>query len=167
MCAQRRLRSAWASTQSDQPSLWAQWVAKDPSFLHADNEDSDQTGRMPSLIWVFAGRTLILWVLSCRGSDFLNFNKRNANLSRDNYYFPVVQSTVTTNFYFRVIESGLCQWSEENKKMWLIWFYPQFSSVSDKFYQYKIFNKANNTCLFRARVSCQRVWPSHHVTDSW
>ena len=29
----------------------------DPSFLHADSEDSDQTGRMPRLIWVFAGRT--------------------------------------------------------------------------------------------------------------
>ena len=27
------------------------WVAKDPSFFfHADNEDSDQTGRMPRLI---------------------------------------------------------------------------------------------------------------------
>ena len=40
-------------------SLCAQWVAKDPSFLHADSEDSDQTGRirLPSLIWVFAGRT--------------------------------------------------------------------------------------------------------------
>ena len=38
-------------------SLCAQWVAKDPSFLHADSEDSDQTGRMPRLIWVFAGRT--------------------------------------------------------------------------------------------------------------
>ena len=28
-------------------SLWAQWVIKGPSFLHADSEDSDQTGRMP------------------------------------------------------------------------------------------------------------------------
>ena len=37
--------------------LCAQWVAKDPSFLHVDSEDSDQTGRMPRLIWVFAGRT--------------------------------------------------------------------------------------------------------------
>ena len=26
-------------------------------FLRADSEDSDQTGRMPRLIWVFAGRT--------------------------------------------------------------------------------------------------------------
>ena len=62
VCAQRRLRSAWASL------LCAQWVAKNPSFLHADSEDSDQTGRMPRLIWVFAGRTAILLVLSCRGS---------------------------------------------------------------------------------------------------
>ena len=35
----------------------------------ADSEDSDQTGRMPRLIWVFAGHTLILLVLSCRGSN--------------------------------------------------------------------------------------------------
>ena len=55
--AQRRLRSAWASTQSEQSSLCAQWVAKDPSFLHADSEDPDQTWRMPKLIWIFAGRT--------------------------------------------------------------------------------------------------------------
>ena len=39
------------------PSLITQWVAKDPSFLHADSEDSEQTGRMPRLIWVFAGCT--------------------------------------------------------------------------------------------------------------
>ena len=32
-------RSAWASAQSDQSSLCAQWPAKDPSFLHADTED--------------------------------------------------------------------------------------------------------------------------------
>ena len=35
--------------------LCAQWVAKDPSFLQADSEDSDQTERMPRLIWVFTG----------------------------------------------------------------------------------------------------------------
>ena len=43
-------RSAWASSQSDQSSLCTQWVAKDPSFLHADSKDSDQTGRMPRLV---------------------------------------------------------------------------------------------------------------------
>ena len=38
-------------------SLCAQWVANHPSFLHADSEDSDQTGRMPRLIWVFAAQS--------------------------------------------------------------------------------------------------------------
>ena len=49
-------------------SLCTQWVAKDPRFLHADNEDSDQTGRMPRLIRVFPGRTIILLVFSWGGS---------------------------------------------------------------------------------------------------
>ena len=37
-------------------------------ILHANSEDSDQTGRMPRLIWVFAGQTVTSLVLSCRGS---------------------------------------------------------------------------------------------------
>ena len=37
--------------------MCARWVAKDPSFLRADSEDSDQTGRMPRLVCVFADRT--------------------------------------------------------------------------------------------------------------
>ena len=37
--------------QSDQcASLCAQWAAKDPSFLHADSEDSDQTGHTAILL---------------------------------------------------------------------------------------------------------------------
>ena len=74
LCAQQRLTLAWASAQS---LLCAQWVVKDPSFLHADSEDSDQTGWMPRLIWDFAGctchlvgfvmRWLIIYCLfSCR-----------------------------------------------------------------------------------------------------
>ena len=49
-CAPSEDRLAWASTQSDQSSLCAQWVAKDPSFLHANSEDSDQPGQMPRMI---------------------------------------------------------------------------------------------------------------------
>ena len=55
--------SVWSES-----SLCAQWVAKDPRFLHADSKDSDQTGQMPRLIWVFAGCTVILLVLSWGGS---------------------------------------------------------------------------------------------------
>ena len=35
-------------------SLCTLCIAKDPTFLLADSEVSDQTGRMPRLIWVFA-----------------------------------------------------------------------------------------------------------------
>ena len=67
-------------------SLCAHWVAKDPSFLHADSEDSDQTGRMPRLIWVFAGRTVILLVLSWGGSYIIwhkqVFSWRGSYISR-------------------------------------------------------------------------------------
>ena len=57
MCAQQRLRSAWASAQSDQSSLSTQWIAKDPWLFHADSEVSYKTEQMPRPIWVFAGCT--------------------------------------------------------------------------------------------------------------
>ena len=46
------IRPVWSESL-----LCAQWVAKDARCLHADIEDSDQTGRMLMLIWVFVGRT--------------------------------------------------------------------------------------------------------------
>ena len=55
-CAQWRRRSAWASVQSNQSWLCAQWVANDPMLLHADSE-SDQAGWKPRLSWTFVGRT--------------------------------------------------------------------------------------------------------------
>ena len=57
-----RIRPVWSKAL-----LYAQWVAKDPSFLHLDSEKI-------RLTWVLAGRTLILLVLSCCGS---NVKKRN------------------------------------------------------------------------------------------
>ena len=61
-------------------SMCAQLVSKDLSFLHADSEDSDQTGLMPRLICVFAGRShfvmrrLKLSLFSCdKSSVFVSF----------------------------------------------------------------------------------------------
>ena len=85
----RRLRSARASAQSHQSSLsvWRKLGSLATHWLH--NGDSDQTGRMPRLIWVFdqtrwmprliwvfAGCTVILLVLSWDGS-----NKYSAGVS--------------------------------------------------------------------------------------
>ena len=47
----------WASAQSDQSSLCSLRVAMDTMLLHADSEDSEQTGWMPRLIRLFAERT--------------------------------------------------------------------------------------------------------------
>ena len=62
--AQRKLRSAWASAQSDQSLRCAlrtkaffMRTAKTLIRLGGCAGWSDQTGRMPRQIWVFAGRT--------------------------------------------------------------------------------------------------------------
>ena len=73
MCTKRRLRSAWASALSDQSSLSA-WRKLGSLATHwAQSEYFDQTGQMSRLIWVFAGRTVILLVLSWGGSFCSNF----------------------------------------------------------------------------------------------
>ena len=102
VCAQRRLRSAW--------------VAKNPSFLHADSEDSDQTGRMPRLIWVFAGCTAILLVLSCRGSiELVHSMVRNLsrNLHGDKVHrilFPAETLFLSRICQHRIIDCILFIW---------------------------------------------------------
>ena len=45
-----RVRAVWSES-----SFGAFWIAKDAKFLHADNEDSDQTAQVRRLIWVFFG----------------------------------------------------------------------------------------------------------------
>ena len=67
LCAKRRLRPALASASS--LSACRKLGSLATHWMHS--EDSDLTGRMPRLIWVFSGRTLILLVLLCRGSNVL------------------------------------------------------------------------------------------------
>ena len=52
LCAQRRLRSAWAFAQSDQSSLsaWRKFGSLATHWAHS--KDSDQTGQLPWLICV-------------------------------------------------------------------------------------------------------------------
>ena len=52
--------------------LCAQYVAKDPSFLHVDSEDSDQSGWTPDWPESSLGAHAILFVLSWGGS-FISF----------------------------------------------------------------------------------------------
>ena len=81
MCAQWRLRSAWSSARS-----CAQRVAKYPSFLHADSEDTNQTtGRMPKLIWVFVGRTCHFVGLVMRWLIYSYYSTKTCSSARQKY----------------------------------------------------------------------------------
>ena len=61
------IRPVWSESSL---SAWRNLGSLATHWAHS--EDSDQTGRMPRLIWVFAGRTVTLLVLSCRGSNVHN-----------------------------------------------------------------------------------------------
>ena len=60
------IRPVWSESSL---SPWRKLGSLATHLMHS--EDSDQTGRMPRLIWVFAGHTVTLLVLSCRGSNEL------------------------------------------------------------------------------------------------
>ena len=68
MCAQRRLRPAWASPQSDQSSLSAWTNLRSLNTKWAHSEDSDQTGWMPRLLCLRRVHSHFL-VLSWGGSN--------------------------------------------------------------------------------------------------
>ena len=57
------IRTVWSES-----SLSARRKLGSLATHEAHSEDSDQTGRMPRLIWVFARRRVTLLVLSCGGS---------------------------------------------------------------------------------------------------
>ena len=60
------IRPVWSESSL---SAWRKLGSLATHWAHS--EDSDQTGRMPRLIWFFAGRSVILLVLSWGGSHSL------------------------------------------------------------------------------------------------
>ena len=106
------VRPVWSES-----SLCAQWVAKDPRFLllHAGSEDSNQTGWMPRLIWIFAGRTAILLVLSCRGSDVFEMDRFFSMLAQSSNGKTTNRSSGNAIIKRR---SALLQSNRKNRKTW-------------------------------------------------
>ena len=60
------IRPVWSESSL---SAWRKLGSLATHWTHS--EESDQTGRMPRLIWVFAGSTVTLLVLSYRGSCYV------------------------------------------------------------------------------------------------
>ena len=85
------------SEDSDQPvwseSLLSAWRKLWSLSAHwAHSEDTDQTWQMPRLIWVFAGCTVILFVLSCCGSIHYSWAIRdNFHILHTYSLHPVLQ----------------------------------------------------------------------------
>ena len=113
------------STQSDQSSLS---TGRKPGSLpthgaHSEDSDqtgrnSDQTGRMPKLIWAFAGRTVILLVLSWGGSTLIE--PRNETRIIDTTMWSLMRAyTVppTSDFLLHHFDSEQIQ-GNADRKIW-------------------------------------------------
>ena len=85
LCVQRRLRSVWASAQSDHSLLYLH--EESSHWVH--REDTDQTGRMPRLIWVFAGCTATLLLFSWGSSEFC-FCSVSSFVRQEHSYCPLL-----------------------------------------------------------------------------
>ena len=82
-------------------SLCTQWVAKDSVLLQADSKDSDQTGRMPRLIWVFAGCTghFVGFVMHCLKSLCTRNSDLNKNLVKVKHWLIQSSKQKTSTIY--------------------------------------------------------------------
>ena len=89
------IRPVWSESSL---SAWKKLGSLATHWAHS--EDSDQTGRMPRLIWVFAGRTAILLVLSRGGSfDFMQFS---CNLYKGSFVMIRTETRETNTFLLHV-----------------------------------------------------------------
>ena len=80
----------------------------------AHSEDSDQTGRMPRLIWVFAGRPFILLVLSCRGSDNdIHYERYETKKEQTKTRKPVLSPNEVITMIKMTIHSRATTWQNQ------------------------------------------------------
>ena len=85
------IRPVWS-----EQSLCTQWVAKDPSFLHADSKNSDQTGRMARLICLRWAHIPFCWF--CHEVAQFVFRKAYIDLKYKNKYeYGTIRSEMKNN----------------------------------------------------------------------
>ena len=92
LCAQRRLRKGihlvWSVSSL---SAWRKLGSLAAHWAHS--EDSDQNGRMPKLIWVFAGRT-------CHFVGFLMRRLNSPGCDPENSYTASVSLRSSSDIHF-------------------------------------------------------------------
>ena len=102
------IRPVWSESSL---SAWRKLGSLATRWAHS--EDSDQTGRMPRLIWVFAGFTIILLVLSWGGSYVMVYSGIRTARTRTFQIFEVqklvAKNSVPPQRYVYKLEIGQ-QW---------------------------------------------------------
>ena len=95
------IRPVWSES-----SLRVKWVAKDPSLLHVDSEDSDQPGRM---IWIFApGAHVCHFVGFCHEAAHIKFLRAcYSNLpwfcsQTTSFLFMKTKGSISWEFWLRI-----------------------------------------------------------------
>ena len=86
------IRPVWSESSL---SAWRKLGSLATHWAHG--EDSDQTGRMPRLIWIWTGRTVTLLVLTCRGSYTCNMVRKHLTP----WYLSFVYTLLHVNLTFR------------------------------------------------------------------
>ena len=141
-------------------SAWRKLGSIATHWVHC--KDSDQTGQMPRLIWVFAGHTLISLVSSCRGS-FMSFVNNGTDQPANpcslisafivhylNSIIPIFATCTCISEIPRLqpaewvcpTRASLCSWAG------LSWLLPQWSTSSEGKFAHAMVHKCQWTLLY-------------------
>ena len=143
-------------------SAWRKLGSLATNWVHS--EDSHQTGWMPSVIWVFAGRTVILLVLSWGGSyvHFISARPRSAEYTIG-ICFETAKNTKAFEWFFTGFQHSLWKFSATgylySLKSWL-WLAAVACVVCWPFSN-AILNDIWLTCF--TRMCNWNYWHKHHV----
>ena len=119
------IRSVWSESSL---SAWRKF--RSLATHYAPNEDSNRTGRMPRLIWVFAGRTVILLVLSWGGANVTDIvlKRRRGNIQNNKVLWPLV----TCRIQYDTKRSTGPGNTSKSHMTWALNYYTQFKLMSDE-----------------------------------
>ena len=99
--------------------------------LHADNKVSDQTGRMPRLIWIFVGCTS--FCLFCHVAAQIEFSPTDVVMWANTFVMHFMEDWLH-------LDATVCMWglySDTQKlycyhsKIWTMWLYHRVMSLND------------------------------------
>ena len=103
------IRSVWSEA-----SLCALRIAKDPRFLHADSEDSGQTGRMPRLICLRWAHRSFCWF--CHVAALFYFSEIHVVIIlAAPCYITLLRRKFISNCFLKYGESFTWQYYKLNK----------------------------------------------------